>query len=554
MKMKFIPAATALFLLLTATMAFLGWRAKAEVEGVAVEQFNRQQLILAEKIARDIEENFDFLRICLKSMAEVWSRTSEYPAHQALSIATFFDILRDCQVLAVGFAEINGPIFLYGPGGAPVETEGLSRPDCENCPDPRRTSPGAVAASPVFTPAAGPFAGRLIMLLATEVSHEGRAGGLFFVVDAAALARHYAHGMVSGDTGYAWVIDGRGVFLDHFEEEFIGQPSLAVRRARNPDISWDRLSWLVTNRVLRGDRGADWYLSGWHRGMRGEIKKYVAYCPAYLSERGAAGPFWGVAVVAPETEVQGVIGRLMTREMAILALFEAVVALFFVLALYFALRWSQSLQREVNKKAEELLGAQEKLLRSERFAAIGQAAAHLSHEIKNPLMLMGGFAGQVRKSLPDGREAEKLKIIEDEALRLEAMLVEVRDFTRPNPPHKEPGDLNALVEETLRLLEERLASSGISVNKVFDPRLGALDFDPAQIKQVLINLIKNAVEAMEGGGTLTVTTRFVAGGANLSVRDSGPGVSEEMRSKIFEPFCTTKESGTGLGLSVCAHP
>lgn len=553
MRIKFIPAATALFLLLTAAVAFLGWRAKVEVEGVAVEQFNRQQLILAEKIAIDIEENFDFLRIGLKTLAQVWGRNAADPGHRALSIATFYEILKEGQVLAAGFAEKDGSVILYGPLGAEETTPDLAAQDCRDCPDLRRVAPGKIVIGPVFAPDSGRFKGRLIMILATGVSGGGRSGGLFLVVDPVAVARRYAHGIVSGKTGYAWVIDGQGVFLDHFEENFIGRPSLEVHRARSPNISWDRLTWLVSHRILRGDRGSDWYLSGWHRGRGGEIKKYVAYCPAYLSGRGAKGSFWGVAVAAPESEVQGVIGRLMTREIAILGLFEAVVAFGFVATLFFALRWSHSLQREVDKKTSELLGAQEKLLRSGRFAAIGEAAAHLSHEIKNPLMLMGGFAGQVRKSLPEGRDAEKLKIIEDEAKRLEAMLVEVRDFTRPNPPSKESGDLNALAEDVLRLMEDRLSDSGIAVDKELDPRLERIGFDPAQIKQVLINLIKNAVEAMGDGGTLTVVTEAAPGGAKLTVRDSGPGVSEEIRSKIFEPFCTTKEAGTGLGLSVCAR-
>ncbi len=552
MKKKIIPAAALLFIGLTTIAAFLGWRAKIEVEGVAVEQFNRQQLILAEKIARDIEEHFDFLRSCLRSLAKVWERSSDDPVRRDRSMAAFQEILRQSEALATGFAARDGGFFLFAEDGRMLPIPELA---CGDCPDPRQARPDepSVRISPVFVPDAGPFTGRMVMILSKGVSGNGQEGGLFFVIDPEALARQYAHGVISGQTGYAWVIDSNTIILDHFEEEFIGRPSLEARRNRNPDISWNKLSWLVTERIARGERGEDWYYSGWHRGLRGEIKKYISYCPAYLSAQGAKGPFWAVAVVAPETEVQGVIGRLLTKELAILFFFEAVVALFFVIGLILSVRWSESLRAKVDEKANELLGAQKKLLRSERFAAIGQAAAHLSHEIKNPLMLMGGFAGQVRKTLPSGKEADKLRIIEEEARRLESMLTEVRDFTRPNPPHKTGGDLNVLVEETLGLMGERLSSSGVTVVRELDPKTGSLPFDHGQIKQVLINLMKNAMEAMENGGRLTVSTRSGPDGVRLTVKDSGPGIPEDMRQRIFEPFCTTKESGTGLGLSVCAR-
>jgi two-component system, NtrC family, sensor histidine kinase HydH len=379
----------------------------------------------------------------------------------------------------------------------------------------------------------------------------GGRGGLALIVDAVAVAARYAHHVRSGETGYAWVLDDAGIFLDHFEAGFIGRESLAVRRERDPNIDWSRLTWLLQTRVLTGERGMDWYVSGWHRERIGEVKKFVAFCPAPLSVDDP-GNRWAVALAAPEEEVQGLIGRLLVREWAIVGLFELVVFFGFVTAMHFALRWSKTLEREVQKTAGELLGAQEKLIRSERFAAVGEAAARLSHEIKNPLMLMGGFASQVRRHLPrGGADFEKLGIVESEARRLETLLNEVRDFTRPTPPLIEDRDLNDTVAASLAIMAGVMESRGIHVVTRLDRSLPDVPHDAARIKPVLLNLLKNAIEAMERGGTVSVATEATGDRARVTVTDTGSGVPEAVRDRVFEPFCTTKESGTGLGLAVC---
>ena len=259
-----------------------------------------------------------------------------------------------------------------------------------------------------------------------------------------------------------------------------------------------------------------------------------------------------MALAAPEDEVQGLIGRLLVREWAIVGLFELVVFVGFVTAMHFALRWTKTIGRERDKAVRELLGAQEKLIRTERFAAIGEAAARLSHEIKNPLVLMGGFASQVRRHLEkDGKDFEKLGIIESEARRLETLLNEVRDFTRPAPPQIEPRDLNETVGESLALMAGVMESRGVTLVTALDPALPPVPHDAGRIKQVLLNLLKNAIEAMDAGGTVSVATAMAGARARVRVADTGSGIPEVMRDRVFDPFCTTKESGTGLGLTVC---
>ena len=144
---------------------------------------------------------------------------------------------------------------------------------------------------------------------------------------------------------------------------------------------------------------------------------------------------WGVCVVAPVAEVYGSVSQVLHQELFLVGLFFIVVlgaaGAFIGLAFF----WNKSLTRQVELKTEELLESQERLLHSERFAAVGEAAAYVSHEIKNPLMVIGGLANQVERRLSEDPSAqEKLRVIQKEVQRLESFLGELRDFLRPAPP------------------------------------------------------------------------------------------------------------------------
>jgi signal transduction histidine kinase len=206
---------------------------------------------------------------------------------------------------------------------------------------------------------------------------------------------------------------------------------------------------------------------------------------------------------------------------------------------------------EVDRKTEELKKSQEKLIHSERLAAVGSMASHVSHEIKNPLMAIGGLAQQLKRSANLGdREKEKLDLITKEVSRLENMLIEVRDFTRPTTPRKIKGAINPLIQEVLALMKPVFTDQKIEIQFYLDPHLPEFEFDPEQWKQVLLNLIKNAAEAMTAGGRLSVKTYLLALKVFIEISDTGKGISPEHLTNLFRPFFTTKKKGTGLGLAV----
>lgn len=191
----------------------------------------------------------------------------------------------------------------------------------------------------------------------------------------------------------------------------------------------------------------------------------------------------------------------------------------------------------------------------EKLAGVGKAVAQVVHEIRKPLMLIGGFARQVEhcELLKDSdKDRNKLNIIVEEVRRLETLLNGIRLLTRPTgAKQRRSVSLNQVLRETVELLEPMLQSREelqLEVNLSSDPLL--IQADPDQLKQVFLNLLQNAIEAQEGPGAVKVTSRGTLTRAEVSLEDHGPGIPEELREKIFDPFFTTKSSGTGLGLAI----
>ena len=204
------------------------------------------------------------------------------------------------------------------------------------------------------------------------------------------------------------------------------------------------------------------------------------------------------------------------------------------------------------KDLRERKRMEEELLRSERLAILGKMAAHISHEIKNPLMLIGGFARQVLKDFAQDpqKNLEKLHIIVDEVKRLEEFLVEVGSYAKFSEPQKKPGNLNALIQETCQRLEPSLRESRINLALALDPGLPETHYDPGHLRQVILNIAKNAIEAMDAGGALTIATGRRAERIFVTVRDTGVGIPPEVQEKIFQPFFSSKPKGSGLGLAI----
>jgi signal transduction histidine kinase len=545
-------------LVLLVSILALGVLSSRRLAEIVTEQFNAQQLTVARQVSQNIETRFFSLQKYLTTLADFTRGTDR--AH-LVRLMVRQDWLKPHGVLEIRLYDGSGEL-VAATTPRPLETgPRLAR----TLAAVQATTPGEVLTAECFRSPEG----RWLLLLATLVRAGSRGESLVAVLDPLAIAGSAASPVRSGQTGYAYVLNHEGVFLAHYEKSFIGKDAFKVRAGRNPLISFERINRIQKDYMLQGREGMSWYFSGWHRQQIGPVKKLIAYTPVHLD----SGNFWSVAVVAPEDEVKGLIGSLQLEQWLLTGLAVLVVVGGFGAAVYFAIQWSALLAVEVDNKTaalraseadlrterdkvkeslNQLIEAQGRLIRSERLAAIGEAAAKVCHEIKNPLMVIGGFARQLLRQAPyEGKVHDKLEIIAGEVERLEMMMVEVGDFTKPTKLNRRLVDLNELAVQVQGMMVEELAAREIEIAATNDPSVPAVSCDPEKIKQVLLNLVKNAAEAMPEGGAITLAQRREPGWAALDVTDTGKGIEPESLEAIFTPFFTTKKGGSGLGLSVC---
>ncbi len=191
-----------------------------------------------------------------------------------------------------------------------------------------------------------------------------------------------------------------------------------------------------------------------------------------------------------------------------------------------------------------------RLQQAEKLASIGELSTYMAHEIRNPLFSISGFANSLmRSSGVDDKAREKIAIILDESRRLDEILKSLMNFTRPTEAQVTEVDLNELVRSSLEVMTLPCDNQCVVQSVELEENLPRVRANPDLIKQCLINLIKNAIEAMDGGGRLLVTTTLNDDYVTLTVEDTGHGIPLEIRDKIFSPFFSTRDKGAGLGLA-----
>ena len=192
-----------------------------------------------------------------------------------------------------------------------------------------------------------------------------------------------------------------------------------------------------------------------------------------------------------------------------------------------------------------------RLQQSEKLAAIGELSTYIAHEIRNPLFAIAGFANSLMRSKSlDDAARDKAQVIIEESNRLDKILKSIVDFARPTDSMSGEMDVNRVVTETMDVMAIGFSQKGIAVSLELAPRPPKAKGDDEMLKQCLINLVKNAAEAMEDGGALSVATAFDGKFITLTVADSGRGIPPEFLDQVFNPFFSTKGKGSGLGLAM----
>ncbi len=193
----------------------------------------------------------------------------------------------------------------------------------------------------------------------------------------------------------------------------------------------------------------------------------------------------------------------------------------------------------------------QRALESESLAAMGRAVSGVAHDMKTPLIAIGGFSRLVQKNLPrDDPSHAKLDVVIGETRRLENMVRDMLSFSKPLQLNCTQGDIGRVLEQSLAVVEERAGEKEVKVKTDLSPELPAVLIDPCRIEQVFVNLLMNAIQASPEGETVTVTGRLQGDEVAIEFIDRGCGVPEDAGGKIYDPFFTTKKEGTGLGLAI----
>ncbi|MBI5582229.1 MAG: cache domain-containing protein [Deltaproteobacteria bacterium] len=347
----------------------LGFYSITNMKEIVSRQFNQQQLELAQHAARQLENQFLNLTQDLATLNQSPSVQYLEKFSWANRIRITLSTMRDTGVLEIGRVDREGRRQMA------VSTRGAEA-----------ISPGDFRNTPIFAWAAKPENKNQIFFEPATIdkkvpkrqiakifmptylesvddahpvpSHQF-AGYIYLLLDRNELVTRMIKDIRSGKTGYVWAIDNQGNFISHPVEEFIGKNAFEIREQRGPKISFDQINRIQKEKMLQGESGASWYVSGWHRGVQGNIKKLIAYAPVRLLGPNHP-PNWAVAVVAPVTEVDEVIHAAYTRQFIMQGFILVAILLGSLFILGSEKRYTRTLEMEIKNKTKDLRESEER--------------------------------------------------------------------------------------------------------------------------------------------------------------------------------------------------
>lgn len=348
---------------LLGVIVLLGWTSANKIRELVIVGFNSQQLVLARHAASQIENSLNVLKRELSLLS--FSPAVQYyeKVQMGRRIGIVFPSIKEEGALEIRFVE-NKNKNTHVTDNNGFRTEKPSQIDINYLEWAGwEENKGKIKMSEITLETYGNKQ-KLIMKMALPVwqvsvdeahpmATNEFSGVLLFVIDATTLVEKVTAGLKSGKTGYAWVIDNKGIFLYHIENEFIGKSAFEARKEKKPTISFSRINEIQKEMILTGKEGTSWYISGWHRGQEGEIKKLIAYAPIPLNKNNGY-KHWSVALVAPINEVEDTIRGIQIRQVLLegIGIIVTLCAGFLIVGIL--LRWSSTIKKEVDEKTREL--------------------------------------------------------------------------------------------------------------------------------------------------------------------------------------------------------
>lgn len=641
----------------------LGHWSSQQMRDLVADQFNQEQLVIAKHIAGLIEEKMSFLRKELLLLAERKSGSPFEPESYSETLTQTFHRVLGNGVWKIEVADLEaGTAYTFMPYMG-YSTREISEEWTTAWTTAVNSGKGDVwTLSPRTRP-------QWISLTLGAIFPGNHKRVILFDVNVSWFLAPFVREIRSGKTGYAWLIDDKGIFMAHPNTDFVGQSALEIREEKYPGIPLGMINFIQKEKMLEGQVGTGWYYSGWHRGITGKIKKLIAYCPVTIADLPSQR--WSVAVVAPISEIEEAVRDSNFRQLVIQGLIVLVILSGAATILFFERRWNRILEERVERRTRDLkksednyrslvesaedfiysvdlsgrfqslnsftanffggtsdefigkdLGSvfphhvveqQRKLIRlvydfgksvrgefdwemgeheiwisanfmplksddgavsavlciarditeskilerqlinAEKLASMGTLAAGVAHEINNPLGVILGFSELLlRKAEKESQEYEDLKTIERQGLHCKEVVENLLSFARHGDGATEYCNLNQCLEEIIRVVRHTLEMNDIELRLELAETLPSVKGDSRQLQQVFLNLINNAIPAMEHGGVLKIRT-FLERSTRKGVvefQDTGVGISPDDLDHIFEPFFTTKPEGQGTGLGL----
>lgn len=294
-------------------------------------------------------------------------------------------------------------------------------------------------------------------------------------------------------------------------------------------------------------RGGGWVFWSGGTGKEKKVKTYIPFRHEKLLS-SQVGPIMGVFEITQNLSAD--YETIQRFQNVIIITSMAIMIFLFVVLRFIVARADQIIYRRVLERRK----LEEQLHQAEKLASLGEMVAAVSHEIKNPLGIIQSTAEMLEKKVKTFDPQNRLaSIILAESNRLNRIVTEFLDFARPQTPRFVKCDVNKIIENNLSFLESELVRTNISVERNFVAGEAVIDGDPDLLYRALLNIFVNALQAMPEGGRLAVGVRFTGRsleGLEISISDTGAGISPEDAAKVFEPFFTTKNKGSGLGLAI----
>ncbi len=480
------------------------------------EQFNRQQQLLANAEASNIQAYLDGLK---NKMLHIAYFASVFQVHKEKDITLLttlvFKDMGDTQK-RIDLLDRQGQV-LFSRGGLAAdgwEGKNFIEQIKDGCPGNALIKQDT----------------KRFFIIAPVCSSDTPSGAFVLSIAIQDVAKTFLSPIKSGSRGYAWMMDEKGNLLYHPT-----QPDMVGRNLYRADSSCFKChkTFDAEKRIIEGK--SNYY--GRYVAPTGE-DKILAFSTAAAGESK-----WIVTVSAPYSEVTISIKRSMK-------LYSWIIILIFIIASgVSALLIVQYRKRE---KAEEHERHEKELemMHSEKLAAMERLTSGITSEIGNPLTSVFSFVRVLMDMEEDEFKKETLETIFFHMNRISDIMKQLSGFSKMMPLELKPCRINSIIESSLSLIQYDKRIQGITIVKDLAPDVPMLTTDASRLSQVIVNIVLNAADAMPDGGTLAIRSRAADNNIVVSFEDTGVGIGKEALTRIFEPFYTTKENGTGLGLAV----